>query len=273
MNGWDSRAMLEHYIYEYMIKKQMHGTAEFFKREAALNFETALPGDVPEGFLYEWWLIFYEMFMDNQPNNGSSSGISPTMMMTFPQETTASLTRQSAMNDEMTRDLAINTNTRLTFGDSFMWSKEWPSTNADHRPQNLMLLPYQQNPLTFSSTLNPVVVTDDLIPQGGAHLMPPGLENHILSSWKIEDHKKMMALSRLTESSKKRKASAEGNSGMPGFFLLHSENSEDNPSDMSAEASSSQVNEMNGEANVCSSTSKKRSSASDASKGTCQFLK
>ncbi|KAI3429052.1 C3H1-type domain-containing protein, partial [Psidium guajava] len=44
MNGWDSHAMLEHYIYEYMIKKQMHETAEIFKREAALNFETALPG-------------------------------------------------------------------------------------------------------------------------------------------------------------------------------------------------------------------------------------
>lgn len=36
---------------------------------------------------------------------------------------------------------------------------------ADHLPQNLMPLPYQQNPSTFSSTLNPVVVTDDLITQ------------------------------------------------------------------------------------------------------------
>lgn len=55
---------------------------------------------------------------------------------------------------------------------------------------------------------------------------------------------------------------------MPGFFLLHSDDTEDNPSDMSAEANSSHVNEMNGEAKVSSSTSKKCSSASDASKGT-----
>lgn len=70
------------------------------------------------------------------------------------------------------------------------------------------------------------------------------------------------------QSSKKRKASSEGNSSMPGFFLLHSDDTEDNPSDMSAEANSSHVNEMNGEAKVSSSTSKKCSSASDASKGT-----
>ncbi|KAK3409881.1 hypothetical protein EUGRSUZ_J01949 [Eucalyptus grandis] len=70
------------------------------------------------------------------------------------------------MNEEMTRDSAIDTNTGLIFGDSFMWSKEWPSMKADHLPQNLMPLTYQQNLSTFSSTLNPVVVTDDLIPQG-----------------------------------------------------------------------------------------------------------
>lgn len=34
-------------------------------------------------------------------------------MMTFPQETTASLTRQSVMNEEMTRDLANDTNTGM----------------------------------------------------------------------------------------------------------------------------------------------------------------
>ncbi|XP_039159926.1 uncharacterized protein LOC104422416 isoform X1 [Eucalyptus grandis] len=206
--------------------------------------------------------------MASQPNNRSFSGSSPTMMMTFPQETTASLTRQPMMNEEMTRDSAIDTNTGLIFGDNFMWSKEWPSMKADHLPQNLMPLTYQQNPSTFSSTLNPVVVTDDLIPQGGPHLMPPGLENHILSSRKSEDHKKIIVLSRLAESSKKRKASSEGNSDMPGFFLLHSENTVDNPSDMSAEANSSDVNDINGEANISSSASKKCSSASDASKGT-----
>lgn len=34
---------LDHYIYDYMIKKNMRGTSEIFKREAALTFETALP--------------------------------------------------------------------------------------------------------------------------------------------------------------------------------------------------------------------------------------
>lgn len=262
--------MLERCIYDYMIKKQMRETPEVFKREAALAFDTALPGGigVPEGFLYEWWLIFYEVFMASQPNNGSFSGSSPTMMMTSSQETTGSLNRQPTMNEEMTRDSAIDTNTRLIFGDNFMWSKEWPSTKADHLPQNLMPLSYQQNPSNFSSTINSLVVTDDLIPQGGAHLMPPGLENHVLSSPKSEDHKKIKELSQLAESSKERKASSDGNSSMPGFFLLHSENSVDNPSDMSAEANYPHVNEINGEENVSSSTSKKCSSASNASKDT-----
>lgn len=56
---WDAEKMLDQYLYDYMVKKNMRRTAEIFRREAQVSINP-LPVDAPNGFLYEWWSIFYD---------------------------------------------------------------------------------------------------------------------------------------------------------------------------------------------------------------------
>ncbi|CAJ1960295.1 unnamed protein product [Sphenostylis stenocarpa] len=51
----------ERYLYDYLVKRNMHRTAEVFRNEANLQLNPAASSsdavDVPEGFLLEWWSL------------------------------------------------------------------------------------------------------------------------------------------------------------------------------------------------------------------------
>ncbi|KAJ7959742.1 Transcriptional corepressor LEUNIG like [Quillaja saponaria] len=76
----------ERYLYDYLIKNNMHQTAEIFKREAnpMLDPMTAVAIDVPGGFLHEWWSFFFDVFSASQHANYNPGAGTSTMM----QETT-----------------------------------------------------------------------------------------------------------------------------------------------------------------------------------------
>ncbi|XP_057429035.1 transcriptional corepressor LEUNIG-like isoform X3 [Lotus japonicus] len=65
---FDADAMFQLYLHDYMIKRGMRNTAEIFRNEAQFQiqpldmkyFDSVL--DSPDGFLYDWWSIFYEVF-------------------------------------------------------------------------------------------------------------------------------------------------------------------------------------------------------------------
>eukprot|EP00261_Vitis_vinifera_P034784 XP_019076027.1 PREDICTED: transcriptional corepressor LEUNIG_HOMOLOG-like [Vitis vinifera] len=63
--------MFEYYLYDYLLKNKMGETAEIFGREANLNFDLTRPPlvDTPDGFLHEWWGIFYDMFRSRMAAN------------------------------------------------------------------------------------------------------------------------------------------------------------------------------------------------------------
>ncbi|XP_059626538.1 transcriptional corepressor LEUNIG_HOMOLOG-like [Cornus florida] len=74
--GWNSRVMFERYVFDYLRKRDMQETAEIFRREADPTIDPNTPPaiDVPDGFLHEWWLIFYDMFKARQQNNPEHNG-------------------------------------------------------------------------------------------------------------------------------------------------------------------------------------------------------
>ncbi|KAK7327863.1 hypothetical protein VNO77_21956 [Canavalia gladiata] len=87
---WDPDKILRLYLHDYMVKKGMHNTAEIFKNEAQvphnpveMKFLDSVI-DSPDGFLHEWWSIFYEVFAarqrkDQETGQGSSSKVVPEM--------------------------------------------------------------------------------------------------------------------------------------------------------------------------------------------------
>ncbi|CAI8610227.1 unnamed protein product [Vicia faba] len=66
--------MLDAYIYDYLVKNQLYETARFFHDEAAV-----VPNVVryaPDGFLFEWWSVFWELFMAKRGLSHSESAAS-----------------------------------------------------------------------------------------------------------------------------------------------------------------------------------------------------
>ncbi|KAL0328863.1 UNVERIFIED_CONTAM: Transcriptional corepressor LEUNIG [Sesamum calycinum] len=61
MEHWDPQMMLDLYIHNYLIRNNMHETAEIFAREANVC-PKAVALDPPEGFLSEWWSLFWSVY-------------------------------------------------------------------------------------------------------------------------------------------------------------------------------------------------------------------
>ncbi|OZJ03101.1 hypothetical protein BZG36_03367 [Bifiguratus adelaidae] len=63
--------MLHVYIHDYCIKRNFHQAAKAFAMEAQLPQDAPTPIEAPEGFLYEWWSIFWDLFEARQGMGGS----------------------------------------------------------------------------------------------------------------------------------------------------------------------------------------------------------
>ncbi|XP_050287033.1 transcriptional corepressor LEUNIG-like isoform X1 [Quercus robur] len=64
-HDWDAEKMFELYLLDYMVKKNMHKTAQIFRKEAKVCNNPVVI-DSAEGFLYEWWSIFYDVYASRQ---------------------------------------------------------------------------------------------------------------------------------------------------------------------------------------------------------------
>ncbi|KAH6792927.1 LEUNIG-like protein [Perilla frutescens var. hirtella] len=77
MDEWDAQKMLDLYIYDYLVRKNMHTTADILAQEADIHPKSVVINP-PEGFLSEWWSLFWDVYSSRVPNNpqagqGSSS--------------------------------------------------------------------------------------------------------------------------------------------------------------------------------------------------------
>ncbi|KAM7525084.1 hypothetical protein LguiA_014986 [Lonicera macranthoides] len=84
-DGWNPYQMLDLYIHDYMVKNNMPQTAEIFAREANVSPQHRVAIDVPEGFLNEWWSIFWDMYSarargNNTEGMAESSSAAPKRM-------------------------------------------------------------------------------------------------------------------------------------------------------------------------------------------------
>ncbi|XP_071930480.1 uncharacterized protein [Coffea arabica] len=78
MAEWNPQKVLDKYVHDYMIKKNMHEAAEIFVQEDNLG-EHAVAIDCPEGFLKEWWSLFWDIYCSrlSQANEVGAAEPSP----------------------------------------------------------------------------------------------------------------------------------------------------------------------------------------------------
>ncbi|XP_017437133.1 uncharacterized protein LOC108343389 isoform X2 [Vigna angularis] len=78
---WSSRQTFERYVYDYLVKRNMHRTAEVFRNETNLHLDAAASStdavDVPEGFLLEWWSVNndFDFFRQMHEKHGFLGGM------------------------------------------------------------------------------------------------------------------------------------------------------------------------------------------------------
>ncbi|THU63384.1 hypothetical protein C4D60_Mb01t15200 [Musa balbisiana] len=60
--NWEADKMLDVYIYDYLVKRKLQATAKAFQAEAKVSSDPVAI-DAPGGFLFEWWSVFWDIFI------------------------------------------------------------------------------------------------------------------------------------------------------------------------------------------------------------------
>uniref|UniRef100_A0A2N9END1 LisH domain-containing protein n=1 Tax=Fagus sylvatica TaxID=28930 RepID=A0A2N9END1_FAGSY len=110
-HDWDAKSMFELYLLDYMAKKNMHKTAAIFRKEAKVCNNPVVI-DSAEGFLYEWWSIFYDVYASRQLKHQQAqaeASIEATQMTENEQQYVHLAMPQSLMNQHRPGKLPVIT--------------------------------------------------------------------------------------------------------------------------------------------------------------------
>ncbi|EEC74226.1 hypothetical protein OsI_09411 [Oryza sativa Indica Group] len=61
-SNWEADKMLDVYIYDYLLKRNLQSTAKAFMAEGKVAADPVAI-DAPGGFLFEWWSVFWDIFI------------------------------------------------------------------------------------------------------------------------------------------------------------------------------------------------------------------
>ncbi|KAJ9168820.1 hypothetical protein P3X46_020304 [Hevea brasiliensis] len=64
-DSWDAKKMFDLYLHDYLVKRNLHKTAAIFRNEANVG-ENPVAVDSFDGFLHEWWTLFYDVYASRQ---------------------------------------------------------------------------------------------------------------------------------------------------------------------------------------------------------------
>uniref|UniRef100_A0ACD5YBX9 Uncharacterized protein n=1 Tax=Avena sativa TaxID=4498 RepID=A0ACD5YBX9_AVESA len=77
-SNWEADKMLDVYIYDYLVKRNLHNSAKAFMNEGKVATDPVAI-DAPGGFLFEWWSIFWDIFAartrDKPPEGATAASI------------------------------------------------------------------------------------------------------------------------------------------------------------------------------------------------------
>ncbi|CAK9168211.1 unnamed protein product [Ilex paraguariensis] len=61
-SNWEADKMLDVYIHDYLLKRKLHASAKAFMTEGKVAPDPVAI-DAPGGFLFEWWSVFWDIFI------------------------------------------------------------------------------------------------------------------------------------------------------------------------------------------------------------------
>ncbi|XP_057544253.1 transcriptional corepressor LEUNIG-like isoform X2 [Amaranthus tricolor] len=73
-DGWNAEGIFQKYLHDYLVKNNMHRTAELFVKETNADV-CPVAIDSPQGFLAEWWSIFHDVYFHMQLEQVEETGM------------------------------------------------------------------------------------------------------------------------------------------------------------------------------------------------------
>uniref|UniRef100_A0A7N0U6P9 Transcriptional corepressor LEUNIG n=1 Tax=Kalanchoe fedtschenkoi TaxID=63787 RepID=A0A7N0U6P9_KALFE len=79
---WEADKMLDVYIYDYLMKRRFHNSAKAFQQEGEVSTDPVAI-DAPGGFLFEWWSVFWDIFIarSNEKHSEAAASYIETQMI------------------------------------------------------------------------------------------------------------------------------------------------------------------------------------------------
>ncbi|KAM3330975.1 hypothetical protein ACQJBY_027210 [Aegilops geniculata] len=80
--NWEADKMLDVYIYDYFMKRNLQATAKAFQSEGKVSSDPVAI-DAPGGFLFEWWSVFWDIFIarTNEKHSDVAASYIETQLM------------------------------------------------------------------------------------------------------------------------------------------------------------------------------------------------
>ncbi|XP_052170866.1 transcriptional corepressor LEUNIG_HOMOLOG-like [Diospyros lotus] len=81
-SNWEADKMLDVYIHDYLLKRKLHTTAKAFMTEGKVATDPVAI-DAPGGFLFEWWSVFWDIFIarTNEKHSEAAAAYIETQQM------------------------------------------------------------------------------------------------------------------------------------------------------------------------------------------------
>ncbi|KAK9726529.1 hypothetical protein RND81_05G221600 [Saponaria officinalis] len=87
-SNWEADKMLDVYIHDYLLKRKLHNSAKAFMDEGKVATDPVAI-DAPGGFLFEWWSVFWDIFIartNGKHSEAAASYIETQQMKTREQQ-------------------------------------------------------------------------------------------------------------------------------------------------------------------------------------------
>ncbi|XP_074268747.1 transcriptional corepressor LEUNIG_HOMOLOG-like isoform X3 [Silene latifolia] len=81
-SNWEADKMLDVYIHDYLLKRKLHNSAKAFMEEGKVATDPVAI-DAPGGFLFEWWSVFWDIFIarTNEKHSEAAAAYIETQQM------------------------------------------------------------------------------------------------------------------------------------------------------------------------------------------------
>ncbi|XP_010532887.1 PREDICTED: transcriptional corepressor LEUNIG_HOMOLOG-like isoform X2 [Tarenaya hassleriana] len=135
-SNWEADKMLDVYIHDYLLKRKLHNSAKAFMAEGKVA-DDPVAIDAPGGFLFEWWSVFWDIFIartNEKHSDAAAAYIEAQQMKTREQQLMQQMQLMQQRNAQLprrdTKHSILGSSMNAVNSDGMMGQQQPPSVLA-----------------------------------------------------------------------------------------------------------------------------------------------